>query len=75
MKDDVTLDRYVALARTPVATVMSRRITTVEPHTELAVIAALMIDRKIGAIPVVGNHTAALVGIVSYADVLRAMTR
>jgi len=57
----------------PVVTVMSSDVISVEPDTELADIIGLLIEHKIGAIPVVEAGTRTLIGIVSYIDVLKAV--
>jgi CBS domain-containing protein len=59
------------LAR-PISSVMSSDLVTVEPETELQEAIDLMLDQKVGAIPVVHPDTRELVGILSYMDVLRA---
>ncbi len=55
---------------TPVATMMSSNVLSVEPETDVEEIVELMLDNKIGAVPVV-DRDRGLVGIVSYMDVLR----
>jgi acetoin utilization protein AcuB len=62
-----------ALQRLAVADVMSADVVTIEPTTTLREIVDCMIDAKVGALPVTDGHTAALLGIVSYVDVLRAV--
>jgi acetoin utilization protein AcuB len=57
----------------PVADLMSSDVVSVGPESELAEAADLMIERKIGALPVVAPGTDRLVGIVSYVDILRAV--
>jgi len=54
-----------------VATVMSADVLTVDTDADIYEVVDLMLDNKVGAVPVVdpdGN----LVGIISYIDVLRA---
>jgi acetoin utilization protein AcuB len=53
-----------------VSEVMSSDLVTVDPETEIAEAIDLMIEHKIGALPVVSDTQ--LVGILSYVDVLRA---
>ncbi len=71
----LTLDGAAALrdelAR-PVVRVMSADVISVETETELADAIALLIEHKVGALPVVRPDTRELVGILSYIDVLRA---
>jgi acetoin utilization protein AcuB len=52
---------------------MSSDVICVEPETDLSDVVALLLEHKIGAIPVVDPDTRAVVGIVSYIDVLRAV--
>lgn len=53
--------------------VMGSDVISVNPETELAEIVELLVEQRIGAIPVVRAGTRELVGIVSYIDVLRAL--
>lgn len=56
----------------PIADTMSADVLVVDPETELEDVIDLMIEHRIGALPVVAPGTQDLVGIVSYIDVLRA---
>jgi len=58
---------------TPVVKVMRSDVICVEPETELSDVIGLLLEHKIGAIPVIQPDTQAVVGIVSYIDVLRAV--
>jgi acetoin utilization protein AcuB len=58
---------------TPIAQVMSSDVICVEPDTEVADVIALLLDHKIGALPVVEAGTREVLGIISYVDVLRAL--
>ena len=58
---------------TPVVRVMSSDVITVNPETELEEIVELLVEHRIGAVPVVRSSTREVVGIVSYIDVLRAL--
>jgi CBS domain-containing protein len=58
---------------TPVVSVMSADIISVGPETDLDEVIDLMIDNKVGAIPVTLPDTRELTGIISYVDVLRAV--
>jgi len=60
------------ILRAPIADLMSADVLTVDPETELGDVADLMIEHRIGALPVVTPGTGDLVGIISYVDVLRA---
>jgi acetoin utilization protein AcuB len=61
----------VELSR-PIVNVMSADVIAVETESELSEAIALLIEHKIGALPVVRPDTRELVGILSYIDVLRA---
>jgi CBS domain-containing protein len=58
---------------TPVVKVMSTDVISVNLETELDEIVELLVENRIGAVPVVRSGTRELVGIVSYIDVLRAL--
>ena len=58
---------------TPVVKVMSSDVIVVTPETELDEIVELLVEHRIGAVPVVRSGTREVVGIVSYIDVLRAI--
>ncbi len=59
-----------ALAQ-PVSTVMSSDVVTVSPEADATEVIDLMIEHRIGAVPVVEPDSTKLVGIVSYVDALR----
>ena len=52
---------------------MSTDVIVVQPETELSDVIDLLIESRVGALPVVDPDTRAVVGIVSYIDVLRAI--
>ncbi len=54
-----------------VADVMSGVGLPIEPKAEISEQIEVMVDARVGAIPVVDQHDERLVGIVSYVDVLR----
>jgi acetoin utilization protein AcuB len=58
---------------TPIVRVMSSDVISVEPDTEVGDVIALLLDHKIGALPVVEAETREVLGIISYVDVLRAL--
>lgn len=60
-----------ALSR-PVDDVMSSDVLSVYPESDLTEAIDLMIEWKIGAVPVVEPDSLKLVGIISYVDALRA---
>jgi acetoin utilization protein AcuB len=71
---DVEDPESLRLARAvPVVRVMSPNVIAVDAETELSELIGVLIETKIGAIPVVEGSTRRLVGIVSYIDVLRAL--
>ncbi|MCB9738264.1 MAG: CBS domain-containing protein [Deltaproteobacteria bacterium] len=55
-----------------VSEVMSADAISVEPGSDVSELIDLMLENKIGAIPVVDGHSDKVVGIVSYVDVLAA---
>jgi acetoin utilization protein AcuB len=57
----------------PVAKVMSSDVIFVNLETELSEIVELLLEHRVGALPVVQPDTLGVVGIVSYIDVLRAL--
>jgi len=59
---------------TPVAEVMSRAVQTVRPSTLANEAAAMMIEQKIGCLPVV-NDAEEIVGIITTTDFLVAVER
>ena len=58
---------------TSIVNVMSSDVICVEPETELSDVVELLLEHKIGALPVVRPDTREVVGIVSYIDVLRVL--
>jgi CBS domain-containing protein len=58
---------------TPIAKVMSSNVIAVEPETEIGDVIDLLLEHKIGAVPVVQEETREVLGIISYVDVLRAL--
>jgi acetoin utilization protein AcuB len=72
----LTADGAEALRRalaTPVVTVMSSDVIFVEMEDDLDDVIELMLEHKVGAIPVVRSDTRDVMGIVSYIDVLRGI--
>jgi len=61
------------LARLTVGQVMSKYVITVAPDRDARDAARIMLDEKIGALPVVENDR--LVGILTETDLLRAFVR
>jgi acetoin utilization protein AcuB len=58
---------------TPVGRVMSTDIVGVTPDAEVGEIVDLLVENRIGAVPVVRPDTQELIGIVSYIDVLEVV--
>jgi acetoin utilization protein AcuB len=58
---------------TPVVRIMSSDVIAVHPDTDVTEIIGILIETKIGAVPVIERASRELVGIVSYIDVLRAV--
>jgi CBS domain-containing protein len=58
--------------RARIVDVMSSNVIRALPDDELQEIAELMVDNRIGAVPIV-DERGMLVGIVSYVDVLKSM--
>jgi CBS-domain-containing membrane protein/nucleotide-binding universal stress UspA family protein len=74
LETDVLREHLQALARSRLTArdVMTRHVRTVSPETDLATVIALMARHRVKRLPVVDGEKA-LVGIVSRADVLRAI--
>ena len=58
---------------TPIVRVMSSDVIAVGPDAEIGEVIDLLIDHKIGAVPVLREETREVLGIISYVDVLRAL--
>src|SRR5262245_57877663 len=56
-----------------IAAIMSADVSTIDPETDVEEIIDLLLELKVGALPVVDEETKELMGIVSYVDVLRAL--
>ena len=59
----------------PVVQIMSTDVVAAEPETEVSELVTLLLEHKVGAIPVVMPDTGQIVGIVSYIDVLRVLQK
>lgn len=57
----------------PIGPLAQPDVATVSPETELRVVVDLLLERRIGAVPVVEKDGGKLVGVVSAVDVLRAV--
>jgi acetoin utilization protein AcuB len=72
----LTLEGADALRRelsVPVVKMMTADVVAIGPDTEMEDVVDLLIEHRVGALPVVGPETGELMGIVSYIDVLRAV--
>ncbi|HET9491097.1 MAG TPA: CBS domain-containing protein [Methylomirabilota bacterium] len=58
---------------TPVVNVMTSDVIAVEPDTDLDEVVELLLEHRVGAMPVVEPDTREVVGILSYIDVLRGL--
>jgi acetoin utilization protein AcuB len=58
---------------TPVVKLMSPDVVAVGPETDLSEVVDLLLEHRVGAVPVVRPETGELMGIVSYVDVLEAL--
>jgi len=56
----------------PIGSVMSGDVLSVTSGTEVTDVVDIMLEQRIGAVPVVEPDSSKLIGIVSYIDVLRA---
>lgn len=59
----------------PISTLMSADVITVHAEDEVTEVIDLMLDHKIGAVPVTDADSQEVIGIVSYLDVLRVARR
>jgi acetoin utilization protein AcuB len=66
-------DALSRVLETPVVEVMRSAVIAVEPETELRDVIGLLLEHKLGAITVVHPDTRAVLGIISYIDVFRAV--
>ena len=55
----------------PVVKVMSADVIAVDTETDLDEVVSLLIEHKVGALPIVSPGTRDVVGILSYIDVLK----
>jgi len=56
---------------TSVSDIMSGDVISAHPEDDVTEIIDIMIDQKVGAVPIVDPRDGSLVGIVSYIDILR----
>lgn len=60
------------LAGTPLASLMTKDVVTARAEEELGIVARRIVERRIGAVPIV-DAQGVPVGIISYVDVLRRL--
>ena len=70
--DEQRLGDFRSALATDIARVMSSVVIAVDEEAETRVIIEVMLEHKIGAVPVI-DQEGTLVGIVSYIDVLREL--
>jgi CBS domain-containing protein len=58
---------------TPVVKIMSPDVISVDTETDLGEVVSLLIEHKVGALPIVSPGTRDVVGILSYIDALRVL--
>lgn len=73
VSDLESLDQVRARMEPTVSTLMQGGVVSVDRSAELSEVIDLMLEERVGAVPVVEEDSADLVGIVSYVDVLRAL--
>ena len=59
---------------TPIVRLMSSAVIAVGPEADIGEVIELLIEHKIGAVPVVQEETREVLGIISYVDVLRVLS-
>ena len=57
----------------PVVKIMSADVIAVDTETDLDEVVSLLIEHKVGALPIVSPGTRDVVGILSYIDVLKVL--
>ena len=57
----------------PVVKIMSSEVISIEPEASVSEVVELLVESRVGAIPVVRPGTREVVGIISYIDVLRGV--
>lgn len=71
--DQAAIDALRVQHDEPISSIMASDPVTVYPDTELAEVVDLMLEHRVGALPVVDAGSGDLAGIISYVDVLRAL--
>jgi acetoin utilization protein AcuB len=65
-------DQLTSTLAEPAASLMTSKVLSVAPNSDLKDAVDLMLAHHVGAVPVVDPESDKLVGIISYVDVLRA---
>lgn len=65
-------DRPAPSASAPVGSLMTRTVATAGPDDELGTVARIIVDRRVGAVPIV-DADGVPIGIVSFVDVMRRL--
>ncbi len=73
VQDFAGLESALARLGRPVSSLMTGSVLSVGPEAEIGEVIDLMLEERVGAVPVVDDDSGDLVGIVSYVDVLRAL--
>jgi acetoin utilization protein AcuB len=68
----VGIEEAAPTIATPIAQLMTLDVVTARPDDEVGVVARRIVDRRIGAVPIVDDSRAPI-GIISYVDVLRKL--
>lgn len=71
--DAKTLERLMARYDSPVSSVMATDVETVHAEQDLNESIDVMLEMKVGALPVIDPSTNEVEGILSYIDILRAL--
>jgi acetoin utilization protein AcuB len=67
------MDELTSRLSSPVSELMTGGVLTVDRGADVKEIIDLMVDEKVGAVPVIESDQGNLVGLVSYVDILRAL--
>ena len=68
--ETASIDGVISLRRRPTSEVMTTQVASVQPKNPLSLAATTMVDRQVGAVPVIDPGTEKLVGIISFTDIL-----
>jgi acetoin utilization protein AcuB len=66
------VDAYARQLDSPVSRLMSSYVITVGPEDELGDAIDVMLENRLGNVPVIAEDPPTLVGVLSYVDILRA---